>query len=312
MEGVMLRDANSGMVAVANRVSDGSIKITKKPFVSVTKKYKAFSLPLIRGVVSFVESLIVGMKTLLDSAEVVGGDVAQEYQPSKFEKFLAEKLKLKVEDVAVAVGAVLGIGLALLLFTFLPTAVAGLFKGFVKAAWVLSLVEGVVKLGIFVAYILIVSLQKDVKRVFQYHGAEHKTINCYEADEEVTVENVRRYSRIHMRCGTSFMFYVMVVSIVLFSFITWSNVAVRVLLKVLLMPVVAGISYEIIRFSGKSKNKVIRSLAVPGTLLQKITTAEPDDSQIEVGIASLMALIGKKDDEADCQKENNEDTSAEE
>ncbi len=291
LEGVMLRDGSNGKVAVANRLESGKIYITQKDSVPLTKKNKFLSLPIVRGVAAFIDSLITGTKTLMDSAEIVGGDAAEEYEPSRFEKFLAEKLKVKLEDVVIFISVLLGLGLAILLFTVVPTVVTGLFKGFIKSGILLSLCEGIIKLIMFIAYILLVSRQRDIKRVFQYHGSEHKTINCYEADMEVTVENVRKCSRIHPRCGTSFMFFVMAVSILLFSLIPWGKVYARVLLKLLLLPVVSGISYEIIRFSGKSKSKVVKALVSPGLLLQRITTAEPDDSQIEIGIASLIALI---------------------
>lgn len=299
LEGVMLRDGESGNIAIANRLANGKIHITKKQTASVGKRNKFFKLPIIRGVVSFIDSLFVGFKTLMDSAEVVGGDVAEEYKPSKFELFLSEKLHLKVDDVVMGVGVVLGVCLALFLFTFIPTAITGFFKHIIDNGIILSIIEGIIKICIFIAYIVLVSCQKDIKRVFMYHGAEHKTINCYESGEEVTVENVRKNSRIHPRCGTSFIFYVMFVSILIFSFITWDKVILRMIYKILLLPVVAGISYEIIRFSGKSKNKIVRALSVPGMLLQRITTAEPDDDQIEIGIASLKTLLGEHVDNTD-------------
>ncbi len=299
LEGVMLREAESGKVAIANRTEKGEIVITHRQYKSVAKKYKFLSLPILRGVVSFIESLVLGMKTITDSAEIVGGELAEEAKPSKFEKFIAEKLHVKIETVVIAVGVVLGLGLALLLFTVLPTFIAGLCKGFVKNGILLSLIEGIVKVIIFLSYILLVSLQKDIKRVFMYHGAEHKTINCYESGDEVTVENVRKHSRIHKRCGTSFLFFVMAISILLFSLITWDKMIVRLLLKILLMPVVAGVSYEIIRISSKTNNKCIQVLVSPGLLLQKLTTAEPDDEQIEIGIASFKAVLGIEDSEED-------------
>ncbi len=313
LEGVMLRDGNDGRVAVANRLENGKIHITQKTGKPLAKKNKFLSFPIIRGVASFVDSLITGTKTLMDSAELVGGDAAEEYKPSKFEKFLSEKLKVKLEDVVIFISVLLGLGLAVLLFTVLPTVITGFLKGFIHSGLLLSLCEGVIKLILFVSYILLVSLQKDIKRVFQYHGAEHKTINCYEADMEVTVENVRKCSRIHPRCGTSFMFFVMAVSILLFSVIPWGKIYLRVLLKILLLPVVAGISYEIIRFSGKSKSKIVRALVSPGLCLQKVTTAEPDDSQIEIGIASLTALIDpERIPEITGENEENEEALPEE
>lgn len=306
IEGVMLRDGSNGKVAVANRLRDGSISVNKKNNTALTQKNKFFSLPIVRGVVSFVDSLFTGTKTLMDSADLIGDEDDEEYKPSKFELFLSEKLKIKIEDVVIGVSVVLGVALALFLFTFIPTFVTGLLRGVIHSGILLSLFEGLVKVMIFILYLYIVSKQKDIKRVYQYHGAEHKTINCYEADMEVNVENVRKCSRIHPRCGTSFMFFVMIVSILLFSFITWDKLFIRIVLKILLMPVVAGISYEIIRFSGKTKSKLVRALVTPGLMLQHITTSEPDDSQIEVGIASLMALLGEPEAiSADAEADNN-------
>ena len=302
LEGVMLREAKSGRVAIANRMQNGKIHITEKTLAPASNKYKFLKFPLVRGVVSFVESLFVGMKTIMDSAELVGMD-DEEYKPSKFEKFISEKLKIKLDDVVIGMGVLLGLGLALLLFTFLPTFLTGFLKSLIQSKIALSLIEGLIKIAIFIGYVLLAARQKDVKRVFMYHGAEHKTINCYEDDCELTVENVRNHTRIHPRCGTSFMFYVMFVSIILFAFIPWKYVSLRVLYKLLLLPVVAGISYEIIRFSGKSKSKIVRALSVPGTLLQKITTAEPDDDQIEIGIASLKTLLGEHVDGTDAEEE---------
>lgn len=296
LEGVMLRNGETGGVATANRLENGKINITRNSFTALASKNKFFGMPIIRGVVSFVESLVVGTKTLMDSAEIVGGDAAEEYKPSKFELFLSEKLKIKVDDIIIFISLILGVGLALFLFTFIPTFVTGLFKPLLKSGIILSIIEGIIKALIFLAYIVLVSKQKDIKRVFQYHGAEHKTINCFEADMDVTVENVRKSSRIHPRCGTSFIFYVMLVSILVSSFIPWGHMALRYVLKILLLPVVAGISYEIIRFSGNTDNKIIKCLTKPGMALQKITTAEPDDKQIEVGIASLKGLLDKNYD----------------
>lgn len=299
LEGVMLRDGETGSIAIANRLESGKIHITKKQTSSIAKKNKIFKLPIVRGVVSFIDSLFVGFKTLMDSAEVVGGDVAEEYKPSKFELFLSKKLHIKTDDVVIGVGVVLGVCLALFLFTFIPTAVTGLFKHITANRIILSIIEGIIKICIFIAYIVLVSCQRDIKRVFMYHGAEHKTINCYESGNEVNVENVKKSSRIHPRCGTSFIFYVMFVSILIFSFIPWEKVALRMVYKILLLPLVAGISYEIIRFSGKSKSNFVRALSVPGMLLQRITTAEPDDEQIEIGIASLKTLLGEHVDNTD-------------
>lgn len=297
----MLRDAESGMIATANRLPDGKIKITRKQSEPAADKKKWKKIPIVRGVVSFVESMVVGTKTLMDSAETVGGEYAKAEEPSKFEKYLSEKLHVKLETIVTVFAMLLGLGLALFLFSFLPTVITGLlaewFEGALFGNRVFkSLIEGLIKLVIFISYLLLVSMMKDIKRTFSYHGAEHKTINCYESGKEVTVENVRASSRIHPRCGTSFLFFVLAVSIVIYSIVLpfgdgVGGIALRVLYKILLMPLIAGISFEIIRFSGKSKSKVVRALISPGLWMQKITTREPDDSMIEVGIAAFHAVL---------------------
>lgn len=329
IEGVMLRDAESGMIATANRLPDGKIKITRKQSEPAADKKKWKKIPIVRGVVSFVESMIVGTKTLMDSAETVGGEYAKAEEPTKFEKYLSEKLHVKLETVVTVFAMLLGLGLALFLFSFLPTIITGLLAEWFEGALFdnrifKSLIEGLIKLVIFISYLLLVSMMKDIKRTFSYHGAEHKTINCYESGEEVTVENVRASSRVHPRCGTSFLFFVLAVSIVIYSIVLpfgdgVGGIALRVLYKILLMPLIAGISFEIIRFSGKSKSKVVRALISPGLWMQKITTREPDDSMIEVGIAAFHAVLDPdfqieypQEEEQQCASEEGQEPSNEE
>jgi len=296
IEGVMMRGPKE--IAVAVRTPDKGIIIDKKPVASILQKYKFLKLPIIRGVVSFIESLIMGTKALMFSAELV--DIEEEEDKKKKETMTEEERKAteakegKMKNLAiyfsVAISLVFGVGL----FMLLPTVVVGLARDYLfKGAnnfWV-TLLEGVIRIAIFLAYVSLVSLMKDIRRVFEYHGAEHKTIFCYESGEELTVENARRFSRLHPRCGTSFLLIVMVISIIVFSFISWSNPWQRLGIRLLLLPVVAGLSYEVIKFAGRSKSKCMRLVSMPGMWLQKITTREPDDSQLEVAIASLKAVL---------------------
>ena len=299
LEGVMMRGPKE--IATAVRKSDGEIVIDKKPVSSITQKFKFLKLPIIRGVVNFVESMVTGVKCLMFSADLYDVDGEEGYEPSKFEKWLDDKFGDKIKDIAiygaVAVALVMGIGL----FMLLPTVIVGFFKGLFPDGTntvVLNLVEGLVRMAIFLIYLALVSQMKDIQRVFEYHGAEHKTIAAYEHGEELTPENAKKYSRLHPRCGTSFLLIVMVISIVFFSFLRWENVIERIIFRLLLLPVVAGVSYEIIKFAGRSKNRCVAILTKPGLWLQKLTTREPDESQIEVAIASLKAVLteNKEDD----------------
>lgn len=292
LEGVMMRGPKE--IATAVRKSDGEIVIDKKPVSSVTQKFKFLKLPILRGVVNFIESMVTGVKCLMFSAELYDVDGEEGYEPSKFEKWLDDKLGDKIKDIAiyaaVAMALVMGIGL----FMLLPTVLVGLVKGLFPEnthTVVLNLTEGLVRMLIFLIYLALVSRMKDIQRVFEYHGAEHKTIAAYEHGEELTPENAAKYSRLHPRCGTSFLLIVMVISILFFSFLRWDNVFQRILFRLLLLPVVAGVSYEIIKFAGRSKNKIVQLLAKPGLWLQKLTTREPDASQLEVAIASLKAVL---------------------
>jgi len=295
IEGVMMRGPKN--IATAVRKSDGSIVIDKKPVNSFVAKYKLNKIPVLRGVVSFVESLVTGMKCLMFSADQM--DIEDESEaPSKFEMWLENKFGDKVKDIAIYFAVFVAIIFSIGLFMLLPNVLASVVSLFVDNHIVLNLCEGVIRMSIFLIYMLLVSRMKDIQRVFEYHGAEHKTIATYENGEELTVENVRKHSRLHPRCGTSFLLIVMVVSIVTFSFLKWDVMWKNLLFRLLLMPVVAGISYEIIKFAGRSRNKCVAVLTKPGLWLQKITTREPDDSQIEIAIASIKEVIpeNKEDD----------------
>ena len=291
MEGVMMRGPKSYAVAV--RKPDGEIVIDKKDLPDQKKNWFV-KLPIVRGCISFIQSLVLGTKTLMYSAEFVD---LEEDEPSKFDKWLEDKLGDKIEDVVIYFSVILSLFLSVGLFILLPTWIVGFTKYFIESAIVKSLVEGVVRILIFLIYLWAVSKMNEIKRVFQYHGAEHKTIACYEAGLELTVENARKMERLHPRCGTSFLLIVMVVSIIFFSFLRWDNVLIRSLTRIALLPVVAGISYEIIKFAGRHDNIFTKIIGYPGLCLQKITTNEPDDSQIEVAIASMKAVLTENPDE---------------
>ena len=297
IEGVMMRGPKE--IATAVRKSDGSIVIDKKEINSFVVKYKLNKIPVLRGIFSFVDSLVTGMKCLMFSADQMDLEEDDEsYKPSKFEKWLEDKFGDKIKDIAIYFAVVVSIFFSIGLFMLLPNALAHIVGLFVKNTILLNLCEGVIRMAIFLTYLGLVSRMKDIQRVFEYHGAEHKTIATYESGMELTVENAREHSRLHPRCGTSFLLIVMVVSIIMFSFIRWGVMWKNMLFRLLLLPVVAGISYEIIKFAGKSKSKCVAFLTKPGLWLQKITTREPDDSQIEVAIASLKAVLtdNKEDD----------------
>ena len=293
IEGVMMRGPHK--TAMANRMPDGTVDLEYVEVKSAKDKMKWLGWPFIRGVVNMVESMILGYRTLMRSAEKAG---IEEEEPGKFEQTLNKLFGDKLFHVLMAIAMVLGVGIALLLFMWLPVMVFNLIN---KVPADLSpykgLIEGVVKIIIFLGYVSLVSLMKDIRRVFQYHGAEHKTIFCYEAGEELTVENVRKQRRFHPRCGTSFLVLILVVSILLSSAvlavfpvlkdITWLWVAI----KILLLPVICAVGYELIKMCGRSDGIVSRIVAAPGLWVQRITTKEPDDSMIEVAIASLQAVI---------------------
>ncbi|MBQ8862355.1 MAG: DUF1385 domain-containing protein [Clostridia bacterium] len=288
LEGVMMKSGDR--VALTVRKDDGTMETKNSTFVSAKTKHPICNLPIIRGVVSFVESLILSFSTLNDSAEMLGID--EELNEPKKKNADGTDKKSHTLDILMLVATVLGIALAIFLFMFLPTFFTKIIVRFTGdlGLWQ-SVIEGVIKIGIFVAYMLLVSLMKDIRRTFEYHGAEHKSIFCYEAGKELTVENVREQSRFHPRCGTSFMFVMLGISIFSGLFITWENMIVRVLLKLLLLPLVMGVGYEFLMYAGKHDNAFVRILSAPGLWMQRITTREPDDAQIECAIASLKAAM---------------------
>ena len=294
IEGIMMRGPKKTSVAV--RMSDKSIYTEDIQFESVGSKSKFFKLPFIRGFITLIDSMRLSMKCLMLSAEksVEGTDEEVE-ELSKFEKWLEDKLGDKLFGAVMTLASILGIALAILLFFALPTFV---FNNLAKVAPALdkgtvwrSAFEGILKIIIFLGYIIVISRTPDMKRVFMYHGAEHKTIFCYENMEELTVENVRKYKRFHPRCGTSFMIIMLLVGIIIGLFITAKNPLLRTLIKLLLLPVSCGIGYELIKVCAKYDNPLTRIIAAPGLAAQRITTIEPDDDMIEIAIAAIKRVI---------------------
>lgn len=294
IEGVMMRGPED--IAVAVRKSNGEIVVDKKPVSTIIKKYKILKLPILRGIVAFIESMILGVRTLMFSAELYDiGEDEPSFQPSKFDLFL-EKL-FGNKDVVIYTAVFISLLFAVGLFILLPAFITKYTTSLIQSDVIRSLIEGTVRISIFVLYILLVSKMKDIQRVFQYHGAEHKSIACYEHGDELTVENVKKYSRLHPRCGTSFLIEVMIISVIVFSFLSWDNLFIRIITKLALMPFVAGVAYEFIKLAGRSENKCVQIINQPGMWLQKLTTREPDGEQIEVAIRSLTEVLPKNKEE---------------
>lgn len=288
IEGVMMRGKT--MYAMAVRNGEGEIVIEKKKTENALLENAFFKLPIVRGVVSFVTSLVTGTKILMRSAEIAGEDIGQDDEPGRFEKWLEDKLGDKFNDALIYFSVFLSIVLGIGLFFMLPTVIGNFFKTVVPL-WALGIIEGITRLLIFFIYIVIISKMNEIQRVFQYHGAEHKTINCFESGDELTVENVMKHTRLHKRCGTSFLFLVMAVSMIVFVFVRVDTIWLRLLSRILLVPVVSGISYEILRWAGRSNSKFVDIVSFPGLCIQKFTTAEPDASQIETAIAALKGVL---------------------
>ncbi|MEG2082646.1 MAG: DUF1385 domain-containing protein [Oscillospiraceae bacterium] len=288
IEGIMMKGPFKTAIAV--RCPDGTINVK----VENTKPNKFKSIPILRGMAGFFDSLTTGYKSLMHSANVA----MVEEEPTKFENWLEKKLGKKSGDFIAYVAGVMGAGLSLVLFMILPTMITGFIARFIELGAFKAAVEGALKLAIFLSYLFLISRLEDVKRVFSYHGAEHKTIACFEAGDELTVENVRKYRRFHPRCGTSFLLIILVVSIIIFSFVPWHTTFGRVGLKLLCLPLVVGVSYEILKLTGRYDNFVTRAVAAPGMWFQHLTTNEPDDSMIEVAIKATNEVIPQSKEDA--------------
>lgn len=290
IEGVMMRGSKS--LATAVRTPKGNIEINYKDNRPITKKHPILNIPFLRGFFVLIESMKIGMESLNYSASFLDDE---DEEPTKFELWLEKKLGKRANDVIIGFTMIISFIFSIGLFVVLPTGIASIFKNMGASNLALNLIEAFIRISILIGYMYVISKMKDIYRLFQYHGAEHKTIFCYESMEELTVENVRKQPRLHPRCGTNFMFLIMFVSIVIFSCTGWGGIVERLLLRIILIPVVTGISYELIKWLGKSDGKLARIIAYPGLKLQLLTTKEPDDSQIEVAIASLKAAEGIED-----------------
>ncbi len=288
LEGVMMK--NKEKYAVAVRRPNGEIEVEIENFQGVLHESKLKKLPFIRGIFNFADSLILGNKVLNYSASFY----EEEGEETKFDKTMDKISGGNGEKILTTLVTIVSVIFAVGIFIVLPYFISAQFEGFVRNRSLLMIIEGALRILIFLLYVWGISAMKDIRRLYQYHGAEHKCINCIEKGRPLTVQNVMRSSRLHRRCGTSFIFFVLFVSIILFFFIRVDNMVQRVVLRILLMPVVAGISYEIIRLAGRSDNIFVRLLSAPGMMIQKLTTREPDRNMVEVAIASVEAIFDWK------------------
>ena len=279
IEGVMMRNGNDYAVAV--RKPDQTIEVKKDQFIGLNARWHTKKIPIIRGVLSFIDSLVLGMSTLTYSASFFEDEEEAEKEKDKDGKSDAVFMGLTVA---------LSVVIAVVLFMLTPFFISSLFGKVIKSPMTLAVIEGLIRIAIFFIYIVAISQMKDIQRVFMYHGAEHKTINCIEHGAELTPENAAKYSRLHKRCGTSFLLIVMVVSIICFMFIRVDNMALKIVLRVILVPVIAGVSYEVIQWAGRSESCLVNIVSKPGLMLQNLTTREPDLEMLEVAIASIEAI----------------------
>ncbi|ADL03067.1 DUF1385 domain-containing protein [Lacrimispora saccharolytica] len=291
IEGVMMK--NGDEYATAVRKPDGTIEVKKDTYVGMGERVKLFSLPFIRGIFSFVDSMVLGMRALTFSASFFEDD-EEASEPSGFEKLLERLFGEKMEKVLMSVVMAFSVVMAILIFMVFPMFLANIFQHFIKSQTVMAVLEGVIRIGIFIAYIGLVSRMEDIRRTFMYHGAEHKCINCLEHGLPLTVDNVRNSSKEHKRCGTSFLLIVMIISILFFMVVRVDTLPLRILSRILLIPVIAGVSYEFLRLAGRSDSRLVDLLSRPGMWMQGMTTKEPDDDMIQVGIASVEAVFDWK------------------
>ena len=277
IEGVMMRNGNDYAVAV--RKPDQTIEVKKDQYIGLNARWHMKKIPIIRGVLSFIDSLVLGMSTLTYSASFFEDEAEK-----------AKEKDSKSDAVFMGLTVALSVVIAVVLFMLTPFFISSLFGKVIKSPMALAVIEGLIRIAIFFIYIVAISQMKDIQRVFMYHGAEHKTINCIEHGAELTPENAAKYSRLHKRCGTSFLLIVMVVSIICFMFIRVDNMALKIVLRVILVPVIAGVSYEVIQWAGRSESCLVNIVSKPGLMLQKLTTREPDLEMLEVAIASIEAI----------------------
>ncbi|MDO4545415.1 MAG: DUF1385 domain-containing protein [Bacillota bacterium] len=287
MEGIMMKGEQKTALAV--RLPSGDIRVKTEPTKQPSKWMK---IPIIRGVVAFVSSLVTGTKTLMDSAEILEEWDDEEYEESKFEAWLERKFGSKgAWNLMIYTSVVIAIAFTVGIFIILPTGVVNLLKLVTDSIFWLNFAEGVFRILLFVLYVWAISFMGEIKRVFQFHGAEHKTIHCFENGLELMPENCRQFPTLHPRCGTSFLMFVFIIAFALHFLLGWPNLFLRIVSRLLLLPVIAGLSYELLRWAGRSDNMVVKILSLPGLYLQKITTKEPDDKQLEVAIAAINAVL---------------------
>lgn len=290
IEGIMMK--NKDNYATAVRRPDGEIEVKKDTYISMTEKVKFCALPFVRGVFSFADSMILGMKTLSFSASFFEDD--EDSEPGRLELWMDKVFGEQVEKVLMGFVMVFSVVMAVAIFMVLPLLIAGWFRNFIHSETVMAVLEGVIRIAIFVLYIKVISRMEDIRRTFMYHGAEHKCINCIEHGMTLTVEHVRQSSKQHKRCGTSFLIIVMIISILFFMVIRVDQVWLRIVSRVILVPVIAGVSYEFLRLAGRSDSALVNLLSKPGMWMQNLTTSEPDDSMIEVAIAAVNAVFDWK------------------
>ncbi len=287
IEGIMMQ--NGPDYAIAVRKPDGEIEVKKDQYINMAKRVKFLGLPFIRGIFSFVDSMVLGMRALTWSCSFFEDD--EDGEESKFEAWLDKVFGEKLEGVIMTLVMIFSFVMAIGIFMVLPLFIAGLCRRFITSETVMAILEGVIRIAIFIIYIKLVSRMEDIRRTFMYHGSEHKCINCIEHGLELTVDNVRASSKEHKRCGTSFIMIVMVISILFFMVIRVDTVWLKALSRIILIPVIAGVSYEFLRFAGRHDNMFVNILSRPGMWMQGLTTTEPDDSMIEVAIASVEAVF---------------------
>lgn len=293
IEGIMMR--NGSTYATAIRKPDKEILLDKRTYVSLTERSRLLGLPFIRGAVAFMESMVIGMKILTFSAEFFETD--EEEQKSKIDLWLEKTFGDKVDNVIIGISIVLAMLFALGLFLLLPATLSQFMRNLLPSGRWMNLMDGLIRIAILLVYLVAISKLKDIQRVFQYHGAEHKTIHCYESGEPLTVENVRKMSRLHKRCGTNFIFIVVAISVIVLTIINVQTYVLRLVVRLLALPAIAGISYEVLKFFGRSDSGLVDILTYPGLMLQKITTSEPDDGQIEIAITALNASLEESGDD---------------
>ena len=286
MEGIMMRGPE--LIACAVRRPDGSIDLSTEP----VRTHWYNKVPMLRGICNMVENLRCGYKYLMHSADISMTEEEAEAEQSAFDHWLEAHVGPKVQDILLGVSAALGAVMAVVLFVFLPTFLTGLLSQAVTLGrWPKVLIEAAIKLALFLGYMALCSRMKEIRRMFQYHGAEHKTIACYEAGEPLTVENIRKHTRFHPRCGTSFLILVLLISILLYAVLPWSSIGLRVVCKLLLLPLLVAISYEVLKWSGRSNSLLARAIAHPGLWLQRLTVFEPEDDMIEIAIAAVTPVL---------------------